>query len=76
YHIRYTEDTVYPDHMIYGYIYGIARRFLGRDHSFTVKYDPELRRQDAGGSATVIHLEWEAASHQVSRDRAAHHTAD
>ncbi|NDJ55219.1 MAG: hypothetical protein GYB68_19275, partial [Chloroflexi bacterium] len=32
YHIRYTEDTVYPDHMIYGYIYGIARRFLGRDH--------------------------------------------
>lgn len=58
-HIKYTTNTPYPDDMIYGYIYGVARRFLPRGTRFTVSYDTTVRRQHEGGTHTVYHLKWD-----------------
>lgn len=57
-HIQYNTNTVYPDDMIYGYVYGIARRYLDKGTRFTVRYDPDAPRQDKGGEQTILHLTW------------------
>jgi len=57
-HIQYNTNTIYPDDMIYGYIYGIARRYLDSGTRFTVRYDPDVPRQEKGGTQTIIHLTW------------------
>lgn len=57
-HIKYIEDTPWPDALVYGYIYGIARRFLTpKGLDFTVRYDPDAR-QDLGGDETILYLQW------------------
>lgn len=58
-HLKYTTNTPYPDDMIYGYIYGVAKRFLPRGTRFTVSYDPDIPRQHEGGTHTVFHLKWD-----------------
>jgi hypothetical protein len=58
-HLKYTTNTPYPDDMIYGYIYGVAKRFLPRGTHFTVTYDPEVPRQHEGGTHTIFHLKWD-----------------
>lgn len=58
-HIVYSQDMVWPDDMIYGYIYGAARRFLPEGTHFVLRYDPDEPRQDEGGSRTILHLTWE-----------------
>ncbi len=58
-HLKYTTNTPYPDDMIYGYIYGVAKRFLPRGTHFTVSYDPDVPRQHEGGTHTVFHLRWD-----------------
>lgn len=58
-HIRYSESSIWPDDMIYGYIYGSARRYLPRGVHFTVSYDETEPTQNLGGDRTVIHLTWE-----------------
>lgn len=45
--------------MIYGYIYGLARRTLPKNTQFKVSYDPDETRQENGGQNTIIHLTWE-----------------
>ncbi len=57
--IRYTENTVWPDDMIYGYIYGAARRYLDRGVHFSVRYVKDAERQDTGGGSTTFDLIWE-----------------
>lgn len=56
-HIVYRQNTVWPDDMIYGYIYGAAQRFLTR--RFVLRYGDEEKRQELGGDTTVLHLTWE-----------------
>lgn len=57
-HIVYTEDTIWPDDLIYGYIYGAAQRFLPKDVHFILRYDDTVVRQEMGGDYTVFHLTW------------------
>lgn len=57
-HIVYTENTVWPDDMIYGYIYGAAERYLPKDTRFILSYDETIVRQEQGGDQTVLHLTW------------------
>jgi hypothetical protein len=58
-HIEFIEDTVWPDDMIYGYLYGAAQRYLEHGTYFTLSYDSEHKRQDFGGNSTLFHLTWE-----------------
>ncbi len=48
----------YPDDLVYGVVFGFARRLLPPDVYFTVYYDAALPRRDEGGIETVIHVEW------------------
>ncbi len=57
-HIVYTENTIWPDDMIYGFIYGAAQHFLPDGTRFTLMYDPQAPRQDQGGHSTILHLKW------------------
>lgn len=55
-----TLANVYPDDVMYGLVYGFARRFLAReDVDFIVEYDLEQPRCDEGGAQTLIHVTWE-----------------
>lgn len=57
-HLVYTENMVWPDDLIYGYLYGACMRYLGQDKSFTLSYDA-THRQDMGENATIFHLVWD-----------------
>jgi len=50
--------TPYPDDLIYGTFYGIAREFLPPPVQFAVYYDDTLERRDFGGDYTMIHIVW------------------
>lgn len=54
--IRYTENTVWPDDIIYGYIYGAAQRYLGQGTHFTLAYADLKQRMDAGSDKTLFEL--------------------
>lgn len=54
--IVYTESTVWPDDIIYGYIYGAVQRYLGLGKHFVLSYADDHQHQDKGGSSTVLHL--------------------
>jgi hypothetical protein len=58
-HIIVTTRTPYPDDVVYGVLYGMARRYLPDDASFTVKYDTETLRRDHGGEVTIFHIAWQ-----------------
>ncbi|MBZ0304545.1 MAG: hypothetical protein K8I82_00625 [Anaerolineae bacterium] len=51
------ENTIMPDDLEYGILYGFAKRFLAGTQ-FTVWYDEDLPRMDQGGDQTVIHVKW------------------
>jgi len=57
--IRYTENTVWPDDMIYGYLYGAAKRFLEPGTHFILRYADQHDRQEMGGQSTTLDLTWE-----------------
>lgn len=57
--IRYTENMVWPDDMIYGYIYGAAQHFLGQGIHFTLRYLDGHQHQNDGGDSTLLELAWE-----------------
>jgi hypothetical protein len=57
--ICYTETLIWPDDMIYGYLYGAAQRYLGYGVHFTLAYDSSHIRQDMGGQSTILNLKWE-----------------
>lgn len=57
--IRYIENTIWPDDMIYGYIYGAAQRYLGQGNRFTLRYMAGTQRQDMGGTETTLDLSWD-----------------
>jgi len=48
----------YPDDLLYGSLYGYARRFLPNNAKFVVKYDEKAKRMEQGGRETVIHVTW------------------
>lgn len=57
-HVKITSNTPYPDDMIYGYIYGICRRFLApKGYRFMLRYDDVITQHD-GHDCTVFHVTW------------------
>lgn len=57
-HYKTEHKNLYPDDMLYGVAYGMAKRFLPHNTHFKVYYDPNANRVDQGGNQTVIHIEW------------------
>lgn len=57
--VIYTESTLWPDDIIYGYIYGAARRYLPRGTHFRLAYADDQPRQADGAAQTVLTLSWE-----------------
>jgi len=57
-HVKMIFDVAYPDDLMYGLMYGFARRFLPPDTRFRVKYDEATLRREQGGKETVIHITW------------------
>lgn len=58
-HVRITTATPYPDDLLFGVFYGMARRFLPPDTPFTVRFDDVLPTRDQGGEVTILHILWE-----------------
>lgn len=54
-HFIITIRTPYPDDLLYGVYYGLARRFLPSGRHFTLRYDEKARR-DKGADVTIMHL--------------------
>ncbi len=58
-HVKMVLDIYYPDDLMYGIFYGLARLFLPEESRFTVAYDEDQIRKDKGGDNTVIHVMWD-----------------
>lgn len=51
-------NTIMPDNLEYGVLYGFAKRFLPPGTRFTVWFDEDMPRMDKGGEQTILHVEW------------------
>ncbi len=58
-HIAMIFEVPYPDGVMYGLMYGFARRILPAGTGFTVYYDEDTLRKDEGGYQTIIHIAWD-----------------
>ncbi len=58
-HIRLVFDVPYPDDVMYGLVFGYARRLLPSSVRFTVFYDEDVPTRDTGGEETIIHVTWD-----------------
>lgn len=57
-HIVQQTQTPYPDDLMYGAVYGMAKRFLPKGTRFTIKYDETTPRRDRGGEVTTFDMTW------------------
>ncbi len=57
-HLRIDARYPAPDDILYGGVYGYAKRFLPKGTSFTLRYDETIPRREHGGEVTVMHLMW------------------
>jgi hypothetical protein len=57
-HLKIVNRRSSPDDLLYGYLYGFARRFL-KGTRFMVKYDESVPRRENGGDVTIIHVTWD-----------------
>lgn len=57
-HVTVHYRVPYPDDLLYGSLYGYAKRFLPVGTSFTVAFDIKTIRMEQGGTETVIHVKW------------------
>lgn len=57
--IRLMFDVPYPDDTFYGLFYGYCLRLLPQGTPFSVAYDPDSLRKDAGGQETTLLIEWD-----------------
>ncbi len=51
--------TAYPDDLIYGFMYGFARRFAPKGTHFVLRYEGNQARHDFGAEETLMHLTWD-----------------
>lgn len=58
-HITLVFNVPYPDDVMYGLVFGYARRLFPPDVHFTVYYDEDVPARDAGGEETIIHVTWD-----------------
>lgn len=57
-HLKIIMDTPYPDDVMYGVMYGYARRLLPAGTRVVVKYDDSQPRVGEGGTVTILHVIW------------------
>ncbi len=57
-HIKVDFYVPWPDDLEYGFVYGLAKRFLPPRTKFTVEYDPAILRRELGGEYTSVHVRW------------------
>ena len=57
--VRITLVTPYPDEVMYGLMYGFAKRLLPTGTHITVRYVDDSLRRDLGSEETVLLLRWE-----------------
>lgn len=57
-HYRTIHDHLYPDDMVYGLAYGMARRFLPKGTAFQISYAQGVSRKDEGGKVTIVEVQW------------------
>lgn len=57
-HVKLDIRDPSPDDLLYGVLYGYAKRYLPSGYRFTVKYDPNTPRRELGGNSTILHVEW------------------
>ncbi len=48
----------FPDDLLYGALYGYAKKFLPDGTKFVVQYDEDKPRTENGGDETIIHVKW------------------
>lgn len=48
----------FPDHFMYGWVVGFAKRLLPPGTRHTVYFDPDVKRADEGGDETVVCVKW------------------
>lgn len=58
-HLKITYQGAFPDDLVYGVLYGYARRILPPGTFVTFSYDEHLPRADHGAPFTVMHARWE-----------------
>lgn len=58
-HILIHFNVPYPDDVMYGLIFGYARRLMSARGFFTVYYDEDVPTREQGGDETLIHATWE-----------------
>jgi hypothetical protein len=58
-HVKVVLDIYYPDDLMYGIFYGLARLFLPEESRYTIMYDENHVRKDQGGDTTIIHVMWD-----------------
>lgn len=51
---RVESDTIYPDDLEYGVMFGLVRRVVPAGTGFVVSYDETVQRKDLGGPVTVM----------------------
>jgi len=59
-HIVMRLETPYPDDIMYGLLYGFARRFMPAGKMVRVTYDDDAPRREQGGPATILHVVWDS----------------
>jgi hypothetical protein len=53
------DQTIMPDDLEYGVLYGFAQRFLPPNTQFDVWFDEDVPRMDEGGDQTILHVSWD-----------------
>ncbi len=57
-HVKVDYRVPWPDDLEYGFVYGLAKRFLPPLTKFTAVYDPAVLRRELGGEYTSVHVRW------------------
>lgn len=57
-HVKLTYIVPMPSDFMYGIVYAFGRRFSAPGTPITVYYDEDIPRREDGGTATIIHAQW------------------
>ena len=57
-HVKVIIRSFEPDHLWYGNLHGLMRRFAPKGLDYTITYDSDVPRREEGGDVTIIHVKW------------------
>lgn len=56
--IKVVAETPYPDYFNYGILYGLAKAFLEKGQSLTVRHDDTVANKKNGGTSRTYYVKW------------------